>query len=185
MTEHQLPDKLSDLLQVGLNDLAKCEADERYHIDMNVWHSVQERLPPPEQCTTMMVEPVERCVVCMAGSVMGQSLGIPADISVMPQDMTVEVGPENAAKLAALDALRMGLVSSALGHLCSPRVPTIPQQAAADDLQDHLENDAWECYDSEGDLLDDPIVVCPYEESPKHFRQAMETLVHDLRSVGL
>ena len=55
---NQLPDKLSDCLELALGDLEKCERSKRYRIDMIEWHN-----------------PVaETCYVCLAGSVIARAL---------------------------------------------------------------------------------------------------------------
>lgn len=59
-----LPDKLSDLLELAVRDVTKCEAEpKRFRLDMGNWHK-------PDAGRGV-------CVVCMAGSIMAQTLGVP------------------------------------------------------------------------------------------------------------
>jgi hypothetical protein len=61
MTE--LPTHPAELLRLALGDMKKCEADDRYVIDMNLWH---------EAFKGNRIE----CHVCLAGSVLAQSIKI-------------------------------------------------------------------------------------------------------------
>ena len=58
VTEDVLPDKLSELLNVALKDLKKCERSKKYEVYMMAWH-----LPNSDKGT---------CMVCLAGSVMAK-----------------------------------------------------------------------------------------------------------------
>lgn len=96
-----LPDKPSDLIELALADLEKCEADPRYRIDMNVWH-----------------RPNGHCAVCFAGSVMAQSLGVdPRDCVMFTDEDDVEFGDELMAKFHALNEFRGGYVWEGLNEL--------------------------------------------------------------------
>lgn len=53
-----LPDKPSELLKLAMHDLELCEQDEKYEINMIIWHSFF----------------ANKCYVCMAGAVMAKSL---------------------------------------------------------------------------------------------------------------
>ena len=93
-TTRELPDRLSDLILVALEDLEKVEASSRYEIRMDIWH-----LP----CT-------DYCGVCLAGSVMAFSLGADPAVLIQPHDFP----PSINAKLCALNSVRAGDISLAL-----------------------------------------------------------------------
>lgn len=105
-----LPDKPSELIRVALADLRKCEADERYEIDMSEWH-----LPDGDG----------GCFVCLAGAVMAKSLGAEEDDEVTPDNYFLdECGTER--KLRALDDFRCGGVRAGLRELGIPMPPMPP-----------------------------------------------------------
>lgn len=96
-TSTELPDKLSDLIDVALRDLELCEADPRYRIFMGDWHQ-------PFSETV--------CNVCLAGAVMAKTRNFPrsADID------NIDYVPD-ANKYRALDAVRVGDVDEALSYM--------------------------------------------------------------------
>lgn len=91
-----LPTKPSALIRTALADLAKCEADPRYSIDMGKWH----------------VPNGSHCAVCLAGAVMAQSLGAKWAASLAPYNF----GREQPA-LRSLDMFITGWVREALDEL--------------------------------------------------------------------
>lgn len=93
MSTKVLPDKLSDLLELALADLEKAEADPYAEIDMGEW----------------MNDDGERCLVCLAGSVMRYS------IHACRRGLTgpCEFGDEIEMKLLALNRLRLGQIDRA------------------------------------------------------------------------
>lgn len=107
-----LPDKPSELLAVALRDLEKCEKDPRFEIDMNVWC---------ERTGT------GHCAVCLAGSVMMQSLnGMPGPVPVPDLELITD------RKLRALDHMRSGHIQSAMmllgrGKDVCPRDRQVPR----------------------------------------------------------
>jgi len=58
----KLPDKIGDLIRLAVKDLTLCESSPKYGINMNIWHARNEE--------------DNICYVCLAGSVMAQSLGV-------------------------------------------------------------------------------------------------------------
>lgn len=82
----KLPDKLSDLIELALSDLAKVERSKRYAVDMKFFHR-------PKGGT---------CHVCFAGAVMAKTLGNPINQHVVPSIN------EYHSQLIALDVLRHG-----------------------------------------------------------------------------
>ena len=91
----KLPDKLSDLFTVALNDLQKCMADPIYSINMSCWM----------QWDTV----TQKCEVCMAGAVMAQTLDIPIK-NTHPRDdiyMNAVEGTDIKDKLSLIDGFRL------------------------------------------------------------------------------
>lgn len=77
---------------MALEDLEKCEADPRYFINMNQWHSPSAHV----------------CEVCFAGAVLAQSIGTAIDTYANPS--RDDYGSESVRnnKLHALNAIRFG-----------------------------------------------------------------------------
>jgi len=96
-----LPDKLSDLMQLALDDLAKVEQDPQYRVNMGDWHNG----------TTVAYG--NACVVCFAGAVMAKTLGVPSERFVTP----ARFDEDTRRKLYALDKAREGYVGMALARL--------------------------------------------------------------------
>lgn len=99
--EDTLPDRLSDLLEVAVNDAKACGKDPRYKLSMMNWH-----------------EPIGDsgvCRVCLAGSVIAKTLKEDATHFTDPlsyrqteKDRPLDgLGPV-ARKLLALNAMREG-----------------------------------------------------------------------------
>jgi hypothetical protein len=95
-TEKLLPEKLSDCILLALEDLQKCEVDPRYKIWMSAWH-----------------EPHERCYVCLAGSVMAQTLNANLFESLGPANYS----KHNNKRLMALNSIRAGHVRTAMSYM--------------------------------------------------------------------
>lgn len=92
----KLPDKLSKLILLGLDDLTKAERSKDYEVDMENWHT-----------------PNSICRICFAGSVMAFSLGADRETKAYPSDF----GKEVKEKLFALDEARNGEFASAQCYL--------------------------------------------------------------------
>ena len=95
----ELPDKLSDLLEVGLEDLEKCQKDDNYFIDMGEWHK-----PWPGGI----------CAVCMAGSVMAKRLRTDSKYLVL---YPASFDDDTANKLMAISHVSLGAIWAALKRL--------------------------------------------------------------------
>jgi len=122
----KLPDKLSDLIEVALVDLDKCYRSPEYRIYFGDWYARRDdRLP--SQFTN---EPASgNCVVCFAGAVIAQSLGVGASgRNIFPSRF-----PESRRKLYALDAIRAGRVTYALYALGLPDVEELNKVFPVDD----------------------------------------------------
>lgn len=98
----ELPDVPSALLTLALDDLEKAEVDPRYVIDMNHWHQ-----PALRGSRDML------CAVCLAGSVIAFSLGVPPYHPSRPGNFDADT----CRKLIALDEFRAGSYSAALQML--------------------------------------------------------------------
>lgn len=96
MSTKQLPDKLSELIYIALEDLEKIEADPRYIIDMGTWHM-----------------PNGKCAVCAAGAVMAKRLGADPTAHISPS----RFDDDTEAKLDAIDLLRCGYLDDAADQL--------------------------------------------------------------------
>ena len=94
-----LPDKPSALIRLALDDLAKCEQDPRYTINMCAWH-----FPHGDG----------NCSVCLAGAVMAQHLNISVQEERFPSSFD---DFELNRKLRALNAFRAGWITGGLDHL--------------------------------------------------------------------
>lgn len=90
----KLPNKPSELILLALQDLAKARRDKKYYVDMATWHY-------PDSSTN-------RCVVCLAGSVMAFTLKKSINKYLFPDDFA----QDTRDKLIALDYFRKGIISS-------------------------------------------------------------------------
>ncbi len=95
-----LPDKASDLLELAMANLEECEADDRYIIEMDVWHAPGGN----GGC----------CGVCLAGAVMAMTLHARDDHNLMPHNFGNDATEK---KLRALEKLRIGEIADALDLL--------------------------------------------------------------------
>jgi hypothetical protein len=86
----KLPNKLSDLLELALKDLATVARSKRYVIDMGDWHYPKDG----------------KCYVCLAGAVLACS-GADPNFELFPNSSG------NREKLLALDLLRTGNIFQA------------------------------------------------------------------------
>lgn len=99
MVTTHLPGKLSALIRVALADLKLCEKDDHYEIWMSDWHSPSTR--------------TGKCEVCLAGSVMAQTLGTPRSKYTAPSYFSNSHSTYVQNKLYALNCLRTGEVATA------------------------------------------------------------------------
>ena len=104
--------KPSELLRLSLSDLELCEQDPDYDIEMGSWHD-------PNRCPDYRAT---TCEVCLAGSVMAQTLNFSIDLEGSPEDF---IG-ETADSLFALNLLRMGRVREAFWYF--EGCPTLPHE---------------------------------------------------------
>jgi len=140
-TTSKLPDTPSALIRVALADLKKCEAMPGYRIDMTTFHTPTSN---------------DVCLVCLAGAVMAQTLGVMKGGYSTPAHC-----PEELEKLIALDCFRVGDVEMGLCEL------------GIEAPQDLLE--LWR-----GELE-----FTDYHDDPAQFHQDMEALAKELEAHGL
>ena len=95
-TKATLPDKPSALLTLAMKDLKKIEKSTHYEVFMEEWHE-------PSRGGRF-------CSVCLAGSVIANTLKSTKDKGLIPADYDMDT--EN--KLNALDEFRQGRVTRAL-----------------------------------------------------------------------
>lgn len=93
---------LSAVIRVALDDLARVEADPRYKVDMQWWHT-------PRGNRGI-------CHVCLAGAVMAGTLGIPSDqdVATLSEVMSGDVASFVRERLMALNMVRRGDIGDAL-----------------------------------------------------------------------
>ena len=97
----KLPNKPSDLIDLAMFDLEQIEKDRRYRVEMSKWHE------------STVIGGEEICEVCLAGSVMANSLGAIHGREACPQDYD----EETAMALDALDCFRLGNVKEGVKWL--------------------------------------------------------------------
>ena len=101
-----LPDKPSELIHIGLKDMASAEESPLYDVYMGVWHH-------PGVASSFKVSGLQRgltvtqrngvCAVCYAGGVMAFTLGADINLQLSPKDFG-----DDELKLVSLDSFRRG-----------------------------------------------------------------------------
>ena len=88
-----LPSKMSDLLELSLNDMEICLKDEKYELQSRHWH-----LPTVDG----------KCVICQAGAVLAQTFSINSDTDAGPLSLALQglISDTDANRLGAIDSLR-------------------------------------------------------------------------------
>ena len=99
-----LPDKPSELVEIGLRDLELCEQDPKYVIMMSKWH---------EPIIDFSGGKKTVCAVCLAGAVMAKTMRTPPNERVHPFTQS----GNDVYKLMALDNFRTGEFSDAFVNL--------------------------------------------------------------------
>jgi len=102
----QLSDTPSTMIYEAIKDLEEIEKNPNYIINMDEWHKPHS------------VE-LNKCEVCLAGSVMANTLKVPTENNVSP----VFFKGSNYSKLCALDNFRQGSMYGALA-LLNISIPT-------------------------------------------------------------
>ena len=135
-----LPDKPSELLRLALQDLDVASAAGNVIIDMERWHEAR----------------FDGCYMCLAGSVMRETLGKSDKDLVSPDDFTSEV----RRKLFAIDSFRTGSVHGGLEYL---------------GYQINIERRQWA--NRFHDMID-------YHEDEQEWRRNMEEMVEAMEAHG-
>ena len=117
-TKSKLPDRLSDLILVALKDLKKCEKSPKYTVEMSKWHR--------PSCASAITHLDWTCEVCLAGSVIAQTLKTP----IIKLKEPVDFGEVDEHKLYALDYIRGGDVFQALRHFYEGIGKGLPRSAS-------------------------------------------------------
>jgi hypothetical protein len=121
----ELPNKLSALLRLAVQDAQKCEAmPEVYTLDMNKWHFPQSG---------------GACQVCMAGAVMAQTLGAEPGHVMAPYFFGLE---SIEFQLEAINAMRLGHFEGAMEYLHGSREADAEEQQSALDRAGDLVHEA-------------------------------------------
>lgn len=89
----KLPSKLSELLRLAVADAQEIEKTPGYELNMNEWHTFYDGV----------------CHVCMAGAVIGNTLGVSDTKTIFSLFGTF--GEETANRLSAIDDMRTGTLS--------------------------------------------------------------------------
>ena len=144
-----LPDKPSELIRLALYDLELCEQDDRYIVDMDTWHT-------PYKGDNNFLR--NKCLVCLAGSVMVKSL----DADDLKHLVPCDYNHKTEAKLLALDEFRRGYIYDGIKLL----FPESFKHMRFDDLS--------RCR-----------YIIPYEQNRIEFKQQMHQLADDLEREGL
>jgi len=127
----KLPNKLSKLIEVAMEDLQSCEVDDKYIIHMDLaWHQ-----------PIMQSDDIQRCEVCFAGGVMAKTGKAKLLDNLMPSDFNLS----SYDKLGALDSLRSGHFTSALSSMGI--YPTEAQTLKDNAEEDGALPDYWIAYD--------------------------------------
>lgn len=101
-------DTLHELLALAIGDFEQVLADDRYSIDMSVWHVPDEGL----------------CHVCLAGSMIASRLSAEPDDTWLPECFPKPI----AWRLATLNQLRVGATAEATAALKEAGVTISPDR---------------------------------------------------------
>ena len=129
LLEPRLPNKPSELLTVALNDLIKTEKDPRYKVDMYTWHDPH--LDDNDD---------GHCFVCLAGSVIAQSL----EASPLAYALPGHFDSDTRQKLVALDYFQQGQTARALGFLGKWRPFEQHHQTPYAESPERFKKDMWQ-----------------------------------------
>lgn len=107
---NKLPKIPSQLIRLAIEDLKQVMNDDRYRIDMDIWHGRYY---------------TGTCMVCLAGSVMAKTFDANLNSSLSPLDFE---DPYDISSLYALDFLRAGSTHSASTITKNPLFNLIPSR---------------------------------------------------------
>ncbi len=161
MPESKLPRKLHKLLRLALDDLDQVSKLESVIVDMRHW--------------IMPADNGDKCMVCLAGSVMAQEFGctLPGTDGVSPGNLVADcaISYEDADCLYALDDLRQGNIEHALMDVYDRETNPLPPI-------DH--SDLYEF-----NRVVRGIHITPHNEDPAQWRADMESMCKQLEKFDL
>lgn len=142
----KLPKKLSTVLRHAMVDFKATQKLPAYYINMGAWH--MPKILGPGVCT-----------VCLAGTVLANTFGIPIKEHVSPGSLLSEyrISKEDYARLRALNDLRCGNIKLACGRLRR----MLPEKCPI------------------------TVPVTGYETDPKKWAKDMRRVLHTLEKHGL
>ena len=144
----KLPGKPSVLIKLALDDLRRAEKSRKFTVDMYNWVVAGD----PSMNVGM-----DRCTVCLAGSVMVGTLKLNIDKAVPGREATPSADfPNEQSALHAIDNLRQGSLATAFGNLDL-------------DFPDHFLED---------------VDVDGYDDNPGKFKRQMSQLAKALEKEG-
>lgn len=158
-----LPKKPSELIRVALADLKAVEKNEKYRVNMNVWHARGFEYERHNNGVLKFDErgfPIkksEHCAVCFAGAVMACTLKVDDSSEAEPIDKIFSKA--TTGKLLALNNFRSGYVRDGL-------------------LDMGVSHKKLEAVESFFDVTD-------YEDDPAKFKRDMRRLAKKLEEAGL
>lgn len=103
----KLPDTPSALIRLALLDLEKCEKSKRYEVNMGEWHT-----------------PNGVCKVCLAGSVMAQTMHCSPQKLLVPNSEFFD--RDTYTKLSALNEFRTGSIEFGFYDIGIDKPDSIP-----------------------------------------------------------
>jgi len=95
--------KPSELIEVAISDLIKCEKNPEYKIEMGEWHHYNKQK--------------EVCQVCLAGAVLAQTCNLPIDYNAIIDSKLIALHGPNEKVFDALDDFRTGRINSGFEEL--------------------------------------------------------------------
>lgn len=103
----QLPDTLHELIVLAVNDMKATEKNKSYYIDMRLWHYRKDSESALDIIHSLNEKKLKKaeCIVCMAGCVMAQTLGVPINKDMSPNMIGGRLD-KTRVKLGALDCIR-------------------------------------------------------------------------------
>lgn len=170
MKKQKLPNRLSDLIEVALNDLNKVERmKSKYIVDMGTWHEPDlcRRRPPILAMTSANTK--TKCFVCFAGSVMACTLKASPENDLSPADFD----RDTRIKLDILNYVRYYNWESALELL----------QLVRNWKYSYYKNVCNKIFPKfvESDFF----TKLSYKANPKIFKKNMRKAIRELRKMGL
>ena len=160
----KLPNRLSDLILVALKDLRKCEKNPKYTVEMSKWHR--------PSCASAITHLDWTCEVCLAGSVIAQTLKTP----IIKLKEPVDFGEVDEHKLYALDYIRGGDVLLALRHFYEKKGKGLTRPVAKK-INLYIEKYRYAHYV--------PAYINPKDDPTDSFKEAINNIAVQLKEFDL